>query len=458
MKVFKKLFLLSVTLLVGTLSAVVDTQKTELVLRDHRHRAMAFTTFHDLGIKNKENFGTKIQVTAFYHETEDSSELGEVFGANGKNYIKVGTQAQVNARTADVENNFLLHYHVNPAANPLAGTIKFNPEHVAYGTQIEAFICLDKIIKGLYFEENFSLMNVENKLNMTVCDGVSGAVGESHTLNDILTGKRLSRSPLGVSGDNNIQEELRYAKMRTSESRTGISNMESILGLRFFEKKRWYAGINLALISPSGDRPTGEYFWEPRLGSQHWALGAGAEGGWTFWKTGRNTFKLLAEFHYRYQFSEYEKRTLGIKNILTNAQRKHHILSHYYLLAERNQYTFIPAANALTKYVKVNPGSQIDTFAVLNYTYNGITADLGYNFYWREREKVHLNRCDWTDSKYGIAVFDVSAGTSSFFNVTTDIQPNNKTIDLCNVDTSVAETPEIMSHTIFGSLGYVFSG
>ena len=32
----------------GSAFAVSDTQKTELVLRDHRYQAAAFTTFHEL--------------------------------------------------------------------------------------------------------------------------------------------------------------------------------------------------------------------------------------------------------------------------------------------------------------------------------------------------------------------------------------------------------------------------
>jgi hypothetical protein len=457
---WKKYILTCLSVVAGTLCAVSDTQKTELVLRDHRHRAAVFTTAHEMKIKDKKNFGARWQITGFYNETTDSSELGEVFGANGKNYVKVGTAAQVTAGTADVENNFLLHYSQNAAANTLEGTIKFNPERQAYGTNCDVLVRLDKILKGLYYKQNIILVNVKNDIGMKVESGKTGAKStESHKLEDILGGTRLRRN---IDNDpdesnDNIQEELRYAKIRGSESRTGLENIESILGWRFLEKKRYFVGINVALQSPSGDQPTGEFLWEPRLGNQHWGLGAGAEMGYTIWDSNSKTLKLLLDFHYRYLFEETEKRTLGIKNILTESKYSKHILSHYYLLAEVGQFTLIPAANVLTKDVDVEPGSQIDTYCALNFNANGFVFDIGYNLFWKERESVELKSNAWTDNKYGIADFDLETCSDlASFNITTDIQPNNKPINFANIDTSVAETPSILSHTIFGGVGHIW--
>lgn len=433
-----------------------DTGKTTLILRDHRHRAEVFTAFHELTPKTSECFKSKVQLTAFYHETDNGSKLGEIFGTCGKNCIKVGTATQVTDGSAHVENNFLLHNTSTPAENTLAGTLTFNPKHTAYGTNIEMWMGLDKIIKGLYFKENFIFMHVKNDLNFKVCSSATGAESpEAFTIADVLSGRSLIRKT--TNPERNEQYPLCYAKICGAHDRTGLGNIESTLGWRFLDKKRYYVGVNLAWHTPSGDRPTAEYLWEPRLGSQHWALGGGLDAGFTLWSTKNTTLKLLAEFAYRYEFKETEKRTLGIKCLLTEDKYKNHVLSHYYLVSEAGKFNYlIPAANILTRNVDVTPGSQIDTWAALNYNWKGLTIDLGYNFFWKEKEKVCLKCNDWCDNKYGIAAFDYTVGVNDVFTIADHAQPAGSAINRANIDTSVAQTPEILSHKIFGSLGYIF--
>jgi hypothetical protein len=439
----------------NALLAVDDTQKTTHILRDHRHRAAVFTTFHELKPSKKDNFGSKVQITGFYHETQSANKLGEIFGANGTNKVVVGTPSQVTLGVADVENNFLLHYHNTP--NTLKSTIKFEPKHDAYGTIIEANIKLDRILKGLYFKQNSVMMTVENKLNVSYCDEATGATStEAHKLADILSGNNLKRELGGGANDRySEQAALKYAKISCGgETRTGVENIESTLGWHFLDKDDYYVGINIVLQSPSGDRPRAEYLWEPRLGNQHWGLGCGLDAGATLWENNKQSFKLKFEFHYRYLFDETEYRTLGIKNVLTDSKYCKHVFSHYYLLGEIGKYTLYPAANILTKRVDVEPGSQIDTFIDLNFNWSGFVFDLGYNLFWKERESVSLASCDWQNGKYAIAAFDWQTCNSAF--AAAQAQPANTTIEYANIDTSVAETPSIFSNSIFGSVGYIF--
>ena len=448
--------LLGTILIASSAFAVSDTQKTELVLRDHRHQAAAFTTFHELksATKEKDAVTSKIAETVFYNQTQSSKQLGEVFGANGKNYITVGTAANVAAGTVDVENNYLLHYESVPASNTLVGTIKFDPKQTTFGSRCDAYVNLSKILDGLYFKSSIVFINVKNDLGMTVADETEGAtVAESISLVNILNGTSLIKTAATIV--NNQQVPLMYAKIKGSQSITGIGDAEPILGWRFLEEKNYYVGINLAAKIPNGKTPTGEYLWEPRIGSNHWGLGGGLEGGVTLWNDEDQTLKLLGEINYRYLFKETEKRTLGIKDVLTADYYNKHILSHYYLLGEEDRAGGLnPAANVLTRDVHVTPGSQVDGFVVLNYNNGGLTFDLGYNLFWKEAEKVTLKTGDWTDEKYAIADTDYS--TAGQFAVASHAHPNETAINSTNIDTSVAQTPTILSHTIFGGLGYIF--
>ena len=465
----KKLMALTLaTAITTSIFAVDDTQKTTLILRDHRNRAMNFTTFHELKSHKEKSPSTdtlksKFQITSFYKETQNNKKLGEVFGANGKNEIIVGTATQVAAGTADVENNFLLHYHDTLVAeNTLEGTLKFNPEQRVSGSSMETYTRLDKIFRGLYYKQSVGFIDVEHSLNVDFCSEATGAEStEAHKLLAVLSGSNLTRALGGAPFDRySEQNPLMYAKLPHPPDRRGMINSESRVGWHFLEKKSptnltdYYAGVHLNFQTQTGDRPTAEFLWEPRLGNKHCGFGIGMDAGATLWRSKNTSLEVMFEFNYLHHSEETEKRTLGIKNILTEDKYKKHILSHYYLLGKVGKYVLYPAANVLTKNVDVDPGGEIDSFLNLNFNFKNFSFDAGYNFYWREREKVTLNSCLWTDDTYAIADFDWQTCNSAF--ALTDALPASTAINFCNIDTSVAETPSITSHTMFGSFGYIF--
>jgi len=429
----------------SALHPLQDNEKTALTLRDHQLRAANFTTFHELQTKKEKKFGAKFQNGYFYRETENSEKLGEVFGTCDTNKIIVGTELQVAAELADVENNFILHYHSSP--NTLEGIVEFNPKQTSHGTIAETFMKLDRLLKGLYLKKKVVIMEVENSLNAKVYNKEPGAAAtEAQLLSDVLAGKNLKRNLGGGASDRySEQEALEYAKIGCpDETRTGIENLETTIGWHFIRHDDYMAGINIALQSPTGDRTTAEYLWEPRLGSQHWALGGGIEGKVTAWKDENQSIRVFLDINYRYEFEAKEKRTLGIKNAGP--------LNHYILLGEVGKYMLYPAANILTKEIDVTPGSNLDALLVLNYNFKKFTFDLGYNFFYKVEEDVELNRCLWTDDKYGIA--DPSWTTCNSAFTLADTFPANTPINYDDIDTSVAQSPGMLSHSIFASAGY----
>jgi len=430
-----------------------DEQKTILVLRDQQHRAANFSAFHELKPQKSKSFGSKFQNTFFYHETHNSTALGRLFGTKNSNKIIVGTASQVASGTAYVENNLLLHYHGSP--NSLEGIISFNPQRTVQGTMVETVIKLDKILKGLYLKKKLIIMEVEHDLNAVVCTKEPGATDtEAQLLSDILNGKSIKRRLGGGVNDRFSEQELLcYAKIGCfDETRTGIENLESIIGWNFFQNDDYHVGINFAFQSPTGDQTTAEYLWEPRVGSLHWAVGGGVKAGATAWKCNKQNLKCFFEFNYRYHLEAKEKRTLGIKNILEESCDAH-LFSPYYQIAEIGKYMLIPAANILTKDVDVTPKHEVDTFITINYNIHKFSFDLGYNFYHNSKESVELNRCNWRNDTYGIAAFSWTTCDNEF--TLADMQPAGMPINYENIDTSIAESPSILSHSIFGSVAYI---
>lgn len=431
--------------------------KTGLMLRDHQHRAAVFTIAHQIHSKSRD-FGSRLHGMLFYHQTDNAHELGKAFGINGTNCVTIGTAAQVANGTADVENNLLLHDHLlstNP--NTLQGTVTFNPKQTTVGTHMQSRLNLDKVLNGLYVRNDLTFIDVSMDLNASICDKVLGAVtNEMHTLKELLGGHRVTRS-FGGAPDNRYseQEPLYYAKIgHFDDSKFGLENLEAAVGWTFYKKEKHDLGINITLQTPTGNKSSGEYILEPRIGSAHTGWGAGISGRTTLWQTRNNNLEFFGEANYRYQLEAWEKRILGIKGVLTDSKYCHHVLSPYYLLSKVGHYTLIPAANVLTLDADIRPGSQVDAFALFSYKYKKLAVDLGYNFYWKEEEDVSLKRYKWQDNVYGIAAFNWQTCNNVF--TLANAQPLSTPINYNNIDTNVAATPEMLSHSIFGSAGYLF--
>ena len=447
----KFLAIISATLL-ATNAFALSIKKTELVMRDHRNLAASHTTFNQLkrDDSTKERLATKLQKTAFYKQTHEESELGEVFGAHGRNWISIGLATSAAEGTVDVENNLILHHQAN--ANVLAGKIFFEPRQVAHGVRVDTVLYLDNFFKGLYFKNNIICKYVKNNLRVHIEDEQVGAItNENLRLKEILNGTTLTRISLSDQ-----QDALLFAKLTGPLSRTGLENLESCIGIRLMKKGRFTGGLNFAWITPTGDRrTTGEFLWEPKLGSEHWGLGGGIEAKVKLWSDEDQSLRLSLEGNYRYLLKETEKRTLGLKGLLTTDYYNEHILSHYYLLGRLNHRGLFPAANVLTQEVDVTPGSKIDAIACFNYKHNNLCIDFGYNLFWKDSESVSLKH-PWQNNVIGLAspTYDANEVKDPLFKAA-NLRSGTSWISSSNIDTHVAETPSILSHTIFGGIGYL---
>jgi len=449
----KLLTIIAASVLAANIYAKGTTQRTELVMRDQRNLAASITTYNRLMPDEKareDKIATKWAVTGFYKDTQSKKKLGEVFGANGHNHVTVGNSTLAGVNQVDVENNLLLH--ASGGANSLDGTITFRPNLQSYGTRIDTHICLGNVIKGLYLNNNIVWKYVKQDLNVSYTGAYGAVGGENIYLRNLFDGSYLTRSSI-----TNQQAPLKYAKLTDARSRTGIENLESELGLKILDKENAFFALNMTMLIPTSDRPLAEHLWEPRLGSKHWAFGGGFEAFGRLWHDEDQCIKMHAKLNYRYQFEAKEKRTLGLKDIFTAQYYNKHILSHYYLLGYNGRRGLFPAANVLTKDVDVKPGSLVDAVLDFSYKHKKLCIDLGYNLFWKDSEDVSLKEGSWQDNIIGIAAANYNVGTA-FATDGSNLRPGTTSwIQQTNIDTTVAETPEIFSHTIFGGIGYMMN-
>ncbi|MFH1643730.1 MAG: hypothetical protein ABIA74_00980 [bacterium] len=454
-----KLIILTLAILFLTNNLESYTNKTYLLPRSAGvNLALESTTFYELlqlkndyekyePIKDKiENpFLASFQFVPFYSESTNKNDLGAYFGIHNSKLITFKEQ--------DPDMNQLnLLYIIHDSDAGIAdyyASIELNPERENLGLFLNSYHDLEKIFKGLYFKVNMPIVHVKNSINLkTFQENVDpNSKYKAGVITSYFSGIYEKES-----GALNSQTALTQAKIYGDHSKTRIADIDLILGYRLLDEINKYFKVNIGLTLPTGNKPKGEFLFEPICGNgHHWALGLGLDSSFTLWDDNKDqNIKLSIVANYRYLFNGTEKRTLGIKDF---------DYGQYYCIGKNGDSFATPAANILTQDVKVDPKNQLDAIGMFTYNNGNLTCDLGYNLFWKSAESISVK--NWQNDVYGIiADFkDFSVGPLDVNEKDNWYEAkgfNNAKINQDRLDTDAASTPSYLTHKIYAGIGYIF--
>jgi hypothetical protein len=420
---------------------------------------MEYCTFESLiGRKAEDKFGGNFQVTGFYKDSNNGSDLAKYFLINNKSTINLNQVAAAPANNTtsspvDFDLRYIVHDpHLN--AHDLNANVSLDPEIDSYGVRFDYHQDLDKILKGLYLKASLPVACVETNAKINV-----SSTG-SYDANTIDTAAFAVKDAVttffnGTYYNTNeyAQTELNHAMITGSHDETGVADIDIALGYKFLNKPSYYASLAIAITIPTGNDADGVYMFEPIVGNgQHFGLGGDLNAQARVWGDCEHNLKINLFMKYRYLFESHEHRTLQINN---------RPFSQYLLLGSTQSDTLIPAANVLTQNVDVTPGSQFDGILALAYNNGGFVFDLGYNMYFRESESVHY-KGGFNETYYQIAALNYTAvpGTNFTFGV------NGANVDggtaatvalhVSDLNLGAAATPSQFTNSIYAGLGYYF--
>lgn len=450
--------LIAISFISGTASPAASN-KTFLATRPMGvNLAMEGTTWHtqiNLPDDNKDKFGGSLQVVGFYQENTNEEDLGKYFGFNNERTLFIGRNGDANV---DIDKRHLLHdsQGARDATNLLfTGSINLDMKHEAAGIRIDYYQGLDGLIKGLYFKVRAPIIWQENTSNIGLEGSVTASINAGATtvaINNYFAGNITQNA--GVDA----QAALTHAKIVGSDSDTSLADIDVVLGWNFWEEKKNHSGINLGITIPTSNTPKGEYIFEAQTGNRnHWGMGAGFDTKISVWTNEDQALEFDAVLDWRYLFEDTEKRTLGLRG---------KNWGQYFMIGAVGTAGVRPAANVLTQNLDVRPGNQVDARFGLAYRTGDFTADLGYGLYARESERVKI-KDSFNESLYGYAgdTYDASAAFAA-----TDIpiatvtigntQPGNAsgtTLVTSDLDIEPATTPSIVTHKVYGGLGWAWN-
>lgn len=185
-----------------------------------------------------------------------------------------------------------------------------------------------------------------------------------------------------------MTEPLRAGKISACTlSKVHVADVHLTAGWNFVNREHGHVGFDLLLVIPTGNRPTGEFLFEPIVGNgHHWEAGAGFTGHLVVWEYGADrSIAIYTVLNMTHLCRARQRRSF---DLCTNGFGSRYILAKEF--DENHNYNgkLIPLINRTTLNCKVKAGFQLDFVLMAGYVGPCFGWDLGYNGWMRTKESI----------------------------------------------------------------------
>ena len=374
---------------------------------------------HQINLCCQENVYGSFSVTPEYSQSFDNRDITECLFSPDLSCVDGFPLLTVSgSQVADRgEQDWLADYFGLPTN--FKSTITFSPQVDTFLVDIDFYLGLDEWVSGLYFRVHAPVVHTRWRLGM--CETIIQS-GTQNYPEGYFTPNETNRTNLLDTVEEfisqgrtpNLGPDVQFRSLQASKwsgrfcnrlTKTRLSDVIIALGWNFICNDYAHLGFNFRFSAPAGNRPKGEFLFEPMVGNgHHWTTGGGLTGHYTFWEScdGCRSVGLYADANVTHLFSARQKRSFDLCNGPNSR----------YMLAERlgtpvqnnlqgNGVTpeaqfktvFTPVANLTTFDVDVSVGAQLDATALIDFRFSNVQFDIGYNVWLRSCESIDF-RCD----------------------------------------------------------------
>jgi hypothetical protein len=191
---------------------------------------------------------------------------------------------------------------------------------------------------------------------------------------------------------------LYYSRLcPSSNTKTRLSDIQADFGWNFLLDDDYHLGLFIRAAAPTGNRPHGQYLFEPIVGNgHHWELGGGLTTHAILWRSETEEskhFGFYVDANITHMFNAKQCRFFDLCQ--NGAWSRYNLAFKTTEVNGVDTIVYSPVANLTAHEVKVSIGVQADVAAMFNYTSGNFGWDLGYNFWGRSCEKFHCKSdCD----------------------------------------------------------------
>lgn len=298
--------------------------------------------------------------------------------------------------------------------------VNFRPRVNNFLIDFNFFVGLSAQLSGLYFRIHAPLVHSVWNLHMSeqIFRGDQGTNDYSPgyfndtgiTRDDLLNNfTEFISGEKAPQGDNLTFQKLTFSKMNPcSRSITRVSEIQAALGLNPWQAEWYHVGFNLRLAIPTGNRPQGEFLFEPIVGNgHHWELGVGLSTHIQVWHNEKTAehLNLFLDANFMHLFKTKQKRSFDLKE----NPNSRYMLAQKFAMPLVNNLTgqvngtlippntqfkneVTPLANLITFDVDVSVAIQADLAFLFAYTKDTSTFSFGYGMWKQSCENVAIKK------------------------------------------------------------------
>lgn len=423
-------------------------------------------------------WGGAMQVVVYGGRSTKGSELAKFFMPFGLcnlgvSEFKLGVAESDTDRTKDVEaRNF--NIETQSTTTTFKSRVSFCPRQEVLGIGFDwkqtLWWCNDDRPRG-WFEVAFPVERVKTTMGLkeTVISDGGGAVNEIG----------LDGTPrVGNMTEAFVQSGWKYGKIDNKcRDVWGVADVEVKFGTAQYSDCCQLYGY-VGFVAPTGtkiDACYASHVFKPVVGNNHhWGFLFGGEMIFDIWEScsGNQSLQMATDLGGRILASNHQFRSFDLKDKQWGRYQE-----VYRTLADATAAFDAPftsatsmnsgtsGINVFTKCVRVEPRYCADSNTALIYRACGFIAEVGYNLYVREAERICLEKWDETPA---IKSIDGAGAVSLARNIGQNFAASDLTFSTANYQSAVitkfdlnldsASMPAIIANTLYGALGYEWEG
>ncbi len=436
-----------------------------------------------------------VQFVVFGGKTTNEDDLARYFFPFGKTSLIVTSDFE------DTEDFDIFGTHFNLfTQDKFRSKITIEPEQSVIGVGFhyrQSFKRNEEKNRGFFFSVSTPLIRVKNDLNFEEKILLDGGEADDD----------LDENPVANMKEAFNQKEWKFGKITTkSMTKTRLADIEVKLGYEWLQHDPYRVESYFGIIIPTGNRNEGEFVFEPIVGyGKHAGVMFGSALGIQIWDDEENDKHLRVEYntHSQYLFEKTQTRSFDLKNkpwsrymeVYANEDQAREALILAQTDADKASTLATPGINVFTQKVDVTPGFSSNFNTALVYRSKGFDGEIGYNFFVRRSECVKL-ACPWkegpalkhlegagqtnpirdiTGNKFleqqvvdngveltqsGVILPDENGDPPTIIEASQILIPvvvdfyEQSIIKEEDLDLQSAATPCMLTHTVYGALGY----
>jgi hypothetical protein len=371
-----------------------------------------------MGVADKMHLTTKecdwystLAITLGYERSFKPSKLGEYFSFNPcgctlfsadttlPNPVTVATGQDASQAAADGLSNARSSDWGLPVN--YKSTLCFNPRIDKFKIDFDLFLGLNNFIDGLWMRimapcvwARYDLHPCEVTATASTTQYLINYVGNDALMNPPYQTIVQAWNDLGAYGQ--VQASNKGKLRNGSASRFRLASLDLELGYDLIRNECAQLGLFIYGIAPTANRVDATYLFSPVAGTYNWQLGGGINGTWRIWnRCDTQKLNLFGEIVMTHMFKRSQERLHGL-NVNGGTAGNSWLLLKKFSAATPNVSAnqIIRATDALARCIKVSNSFMMDAALMLQYKHCAFDFSLGYNFWYRSKDKT--NCCDST--------------------------------------------------------------